>query len=387
MVGSQFFAVVRPSSVAGSVCAVGPRREQIARCLTRAAVVLVLTMVATAASAQDLVPKIPFLDAWRASPHANVKSESFTHWDKDGAVPVACAACHSGPGYLDFLGADGSAAGKVDKPAPVRAVVDCVTCHDIKASALRSVLFPSGRSVGDLGASARCMVCHQGRQSGPDVARATVSLAADAVADTLRFINIHYAVAAGTLFGAEAAAGYEYPGKSYHGRFKHVAGFDGCATCHDPHTTRVRAEACGACHTGGSLGAIREARVDFDGDGDTAEGLAGEIATMHAALGTAILRYAREVAGTPIAYGSATHPYFFHDRDGDGVAGAAEAVRDNAFARWTPRLLRAAYNYHFIAKDRGAWAHNPVYALQVLYDSLEDLSGRVATDVARMRRP
>jgi len=42
----------------------------------------------------------------------------------------------------------------------------------------------------------------------------------------------------------------------------------------------------------------------------------------------------------------------------------------NAF---TPRLLQAAYNYHYVVKDPGAFAHNGKYIIQVLYDSLEDL--------------
>jgi hypothetical protein len=358
--------------------------------IRNALAILLLALAAPLpAIAQDdaRLPPIPFLDAWRASPHANVKSEAFIHWDKEGAVPVACAACHSGPGYLDFLGSDGSDAGKVDKPAPVRSVVDCVTCHDPKAIALQSVLFPSGRKMAGLGASMRCTVCHQGRQASPDVERATAGLPADAVNGELRFINVHYAVAAATLFGGEARGGYEYAGKAYHGRFTHPPSFATCTQCHDPHTTKVRVEACGACHKGGDLRAIRESSVDFDGDGNTAEGIAGEIATLHAALGDAITRYARDVSGTAIAYEAHTHPYFFADRNGDGVASKDEAVRANAYSRWTPRLLRAAYNYQFVAKDAGAYSHNPAYALQILYDSLEDLGARVPTPVARMKRP
>ena len=352
------------------------------------AVIAFLALFALPAGAQDArMPQIPFLEAWRASPHANVHSESFIHWDKDGAVPVQCAACHSGPGYLDFLGADGSAPGKVDKPAPVRSVVDCVTCHDPKAAALASVLFPSGRRAEGMGTSTRCMVCHQGRQAGADVERSLAGLAVDGVNDKLRFINIHYAHAGATLLGTLVQGGYEYPGKIYHGRFAHTRGFDTCAGCHDPHTTKVRETGCGTCHTEGKLAAIRESVVDHDGNGNTREGIAAEIASLHAALGRAIGAYARGVAGVAIVYAKDTHPYFFADRDGDGVASPAEAVRNNAYQSWTPRLLRAAYNFQVVAKDAGAYAHNPVYALQILYDSLEDLSARVPTTIAAMTRP
>jgi hypothetical protein len=59
------------------------------------------------ASAQKTDPVAALMEAWKASPHANVRSEPFTHWDKEKAVPIPCATCHSGAGYRDFLGADG----------------------------------------------------------------------------------------------------------------------------------------------------------------------------------------------------------------------------------------------------------------------------------------
>jgi hypothetical protein len=45
--------------------------------------------------------------------------------------------------------------------------------------------------------------------------------------------------------------------------------------------------------------------------------------------------------------------------------------------------LRAAYNYQYSAKDPGAFAHNGLYIIQTLYDSLEDVGG----DVSGMTRP
>lgn len=338
-------------------------------------------------AAQEKLPAIPFLDAWKASPHANVKSESFTHWDKDGKVPVACARCHSGPGFTDFLGEDGSTVGKVDKPAPIHSVIDCVTCHAEKASRLESVTFPSGLTIGNLGPSARCMVCHQGRQSTPSVNRSIGGLGPDTVSKKLRFVNVHYRAAAATLWGTGAKGGYEYAGKRYHGRFRHTPSLSTCTQCHDPHRLTVRAAACAACHAGKPLTAIRISKTDYDGDGDTTEGIAGEIDTLHRVLGKAIAAYAARVAKSPILYDPDHHPYFFTDKNANGTVDPGEAVRANGYASWTPRLVRAAYNYQFIAKDPGAYAHNPVYALQLLYDSLEDLGARVAVDLTKMTRP
>ena len=51
---------------------------------------------------------VPFYAEWASSPHANRKAEPFNHWNKEGAIPVECARCHSTPGFRDYLGADGS---------------------------------------------------------------------------------------------------------------------------------------------------------------------------------------------------------------------------------------------------------------------------------------
>lgn len=238
------------------------------------------------AAAQEKTPAIPFLEAWMASPHANVKSESFTHWDKDGKVPVRCAKCHSGPGFVDFLGGDGSAKGKVDRPAPIRSVIDCVTCHNQKTVRLESVMFPSGLTVGNLGSSARCMACHQGRQSTPSVNKKIGKLSPDKVSKKLRFINVHYRAAAATLWGTGAKGGYEYANKRYHGRFRHTPTLSTCTQCHDPHRLTVKAAECASCHAGKEMKAIRFSRIDHDGDGDTKEGIAGEIDTPAPRPGT-----------------------------------------------------------------------------------------------------
>ena len=38
-------------------------------------------------------------------------------------------------------------------------------------------------------------------------------------------------------------------------------------------------------------------------------------------------------------------------------------------------------------KDTGAYAHNPHYVIQLLYDSIEDLGQQVSVDMAGMARP
>ncbi len=123
--------------------------------------------------------------------------------------------------------------------------------------------------------------------------------------------------------------------------------------------------------------------TDYDGDGDTTEGISGEVETMVEALYAALQAYAADVVGTPIVYDSATYPYFLIDANANGEVDADEASRSNGYASWTPALLRAAYNYQYAQKDPGAYAHNPKYVIQFLYDSIEHVGG----DVSSMTRP
>ncbi len=334
----------------------------------------------------------PFEELWAASAHADAEAEAFRHWDEETPpeIPVACAQCHSTPGYLDFLGADGSAAGSVEKAAPVGTTVECVACHNEKTVTLSSVVFPSGAEVKDLGPEARCMVCHQGRASGASVAASLEKAGLkdmDTPSPDLGFINIHYYAAAATLYGTQAKGGYEYEGKAYDAKFDHVPGFDTCVGCHNPHTLELRLEDCAQCHTGvkarEDLANIRMpgSGVDYDGDGDVKEGIAFEVQGLQEKLYQAIQAYAKDVAGTPIVYDAHAYPYFFVDTNGNGQVDEGEAVRENAYKAWTGRLLKAAYNYQVSVKDPGAFAHGGKYIIQLLYDSTEDLNQALAQPV------
>ncbi|GGK45666.1 polyheme membrane-associated cytochrome C [Salinarimonas ramus] len=354
------------------------------RILAALGMALTLAVAPAAAQENDLDRLAAIVEAWLASPHGDYHSQSFTHWNADGAVPPACAACHSQTGFLDHLGADGSAAGSIEAPSAINAPIGCASCHSAEAHALDAVTFPSGAVATDLGANAVCTVCHQGRQSGAAVARATDGLDEDAVAPDLGFLNVHYGIAAATLRGADVTVGFEYPGRSYAGTFTHVPSAATCVACHAPHTTQVETQSCFACHQGvDDVRAIRMRHANFDGNGDAAGGIGTEIEGLREKLAAAIRTYATEVAGTPIGYAD-RHPYFFVDADGDGTIGDDETER---YASWTPRLLKAAYNYQVASKDPGAYVHNPHYVLQILHDSLESLGETVAVDTAGIRRP
>ena len=344
--------------------------------------------LALPAAAQEAPDLTAIVEAWIASPHADHASPSFTHWNSEGAVPENCAACHSEPGFLDFLGADGTEPGVVDHPAATGAVIGCASCHTSAAQALDVATLPSGVALAGLGANATCTVCHAGRTAGDTVARATANIGEDTVSPDLGFINVHYGIAAAVLQGGEGRAGFQYPGRSYAGPFRHVPGADTCVTCHDAHTTAVATEGCLTCHRGvEALRDIRTRAADFDGDGANAAGIHAEIAGLHARLYDAIRAYATEVAGMPIAYSSEAHPYFFADPDGDGQVSRGGGAGPARYQTWTPRLLKAAYNYQVVAKDPGGYVHNPAYVLQLLHDSLESLSERVDVDMGALTRP
>jgi len=157
------------------------------------------------------------------------------------------------------------------------------------------------------------------------------------------------------------------------------------------HMAAVKVEDCRACHKEvtdkASLRLLRVSKTDYDGNGNATEGLGQEVQHQHAKLYAAIQAYAKEVAKKPIVYDGHTYPYFFIDSNGNGTADKGEVRFPNKYDAWTPRLLKAAYNYQFVAKDPGAFTHNLPYTLQILYDSLADLGAKVKVDLAKAKRP
>ena len=341
---------------------------------------------------ESVVDVVPFEEEWLASAHADASSESFTHWDEEdpAEVPTACAKCHSTPGFLDFVGEDGTEAGVVENAAPIGTVVTCEACHNDATHVMDSVVMPSGIELMGLGDESRCMQCHQGRHStvsvNASIEDAGLTDSPDEVSEDLGFSNIHYYAAAATQYGTMAKGGYEYDGKVYDSRYDHVEGYNTCDSCHDSHTLEVKLEECTECHTDVAsvedFGDVRMAGslVDYDGDGDMEEGINGEIEGLREMLMTAMQAYANEVTGTPIAWAS-SYPYFFIDTNGDGEASEDEAVYPNGYNAWSPRLAKAAYNYQTSLKDPGRYAHGGKYIIQLLYDSIEDVNAGIAEPV------
>jgi len=339
--------------------------------------------------AEEPVTEIPFAVKWVSSGHADTEAEAFRHWDEDDPAVVSsrCAKCHSEGGYLDFLGVDGTEAGVVDNDAAIGTVISCITCHNEATIVMDSVVFPSGVEVTGLGDEARCMQCHQGRASSSSVTSAIeeAGVGDDEISEALGFINIHYYAAAATKYGAQVMGGYQYEGKAYDYKFSHPEGYDTCNECHDPHALELKFEECSACHAGISAETVKDVRmagslVDYDGDGNMAEGVAYEIEGLQEILYAAMQAYASKVSGAPLVYDAHSHPYFFSDADANGQRDEGE----DAYAAWTPRLVKAAYNYQVSVKDTGAFAHGGKYIIELLYDSIEDLDASLVEGLRRI---
>ncbi len=331
----------------------------------------------------------------------------FRDWDDTGVVPYGCVKCHTAGGLPEFIKNGGTT---VVSPTgstlttgvgsmPSSNGFKCSTCHDEanwpNRYAVASVTFPSGKTVSFGGKDADgnfvaddsnlCISCHQGRESTSSVNAALKGKDVDTVDAKISFKNIHYFAAGATLFGGDVQGAYQYEGKDYVGQ-NVTHPLNKCKDCHDVHALQPKLEACAGCHGDAKPEDIRfnTDTTDWDGDGNVTEGVAGEIQTLSEALYTQIQSYAETKAGMPLVYDSAAYPYFFVDKDKDGKPDTNDKGANVAYAgNWTPRLLKAAFNYQYTQKDPGKFVHNPKYVIQFLYDSIEDLGG----DVSNYTRP
>lgn len=335
---------------------------------------------------------------WWGSGHADVESISFTNWNDDDPpqVPPNCAKCHSGNGFIDYIGQDGSLEFSVDRPAAVESVVACVVCHSDKGNSLSLVKFPSGAEINFGQGNARCGTCHSGLSAGSRVDASASGYGDDELVTDASFITPHYSFSAATWLGNEAHGGYEYTGKTYTSRFEHANGVQTCIQCHDQHSLRINkspsnedADLCAACHP--NVTGFKDYRniyiegVDYDAD-STVEGVYHEIVGLQNVLLQSMQQYTVAKLGVGIGWAD-KFPYLFIDNNQDGSLSEDEAVSGNGYKAFTPRLMRAAFNYQFSLKEPAGYVHNGNYVIQLLQDSIMDISNAAGKPISGFVRP
>jgi hypothetical protein len=185
----------------------------------------------------------------------------------------------------------------------------------------------------------------------------------------------------GDLFAGTGA--YEYPGKAY-GVSPHTTKLtDGCVSCHmnlpegrfslsagigghsfsmkgEVHGTKtLNASACQSCHLGikqvpGGDVYDRNALADYDRDG-TLEPFQTEF--------EGLLSLLVNEEGSGYLQGG-IGPAFF-DKNGS-LRATREGIRSEL-------QMAALFNYLFFMEDRSRGIHNPLYAVQILYDTIKSI--------------
>ena len=335
---------------------------------------------------------------WEGSAHADAASEAYNHWNEDDPqeVPPTCAKCHSSSGFQDYVGADGSEAGKVDAAGKIIDPINCATCHNDAADKLDAAKLPNGTELTGLDSAAICSTCHSGMGSSTAVAERIAGLAEDDVIPDQGLMGVHYFAAASTQAGADGGMGFQYEGKTYAGTFKHAETVNSCTECHEPHSLHTQsvpgsdANLCSTCHSEVTsyqdYKKISMAKVDYDGDG-TSESTYDEIEGVRALLIKALAGYSTAKSGATFGFNPAAYPYAFIDTNADGTLSEEESAYPNQFKAFTPRMLKAAYNLMFVTKDPAAYIHNADYALQLMYDSIESLSEFSGVSTQGLVRP
>lgn len=326
---------------------------------------------------------------WYESGHANVLAGAFTSTNVSGNV---CQRCHSSAGFANYVSAGNTAYPMWDTTSIGKALshITCTACHDgtayptetsllLRKSGIANFISGNANSTGtgftsfegalNAGASASCIVCHQGYLSGYTlyntmIAKTSVDLCNPIDNSTslkdggggptaISRNQTHYLASAAVLFGMKGfeynatsvTTGYYTPGNPFHQSLLCV----GCHMSGGSHEMRPSIDVCRGCHgqveSFEDIGAFR----DMDGDGiagrpkDEIDGLISKINAELTARGV-------------IVYTS--WPYY------------RKSVSD-----WTEYELIAAFNADFIHHDPGAYAHNFRYAVQLLRDSYAILNG------------
>jgi hypothetical protein len=314
----------------------------------------------------------PYYSEWQQSLHGQAL-------ENHGASVTSCQGCHEGVGAATRLSGDLSTfygSGSVGRPDTSEFALEpivCQACHSSHSAAnpgqMRTVanvvlVEANGQqpTVSDGGVGKLCMHCHHARHSAEE---------------QLEFGDAHFGPHPSTqgdmLSGNSGYEGVASAGFVW-GRAIHLYIENSCKTCHlqtqeygseqNPavtgHLFVPTVEACAYCH--GTITDFEEipASGDFDGDG-TVEGLQVEVEGLIELLTEALVADGLDTVGTDVA----------------------GALGDTAKSTYTQR--EAGYNLVFVEDDGSMGVHNPRYAVKLLQQSYEFLTGNPPANAAILR--
>jgi hypothetical protein len=340
------------------------------------------------------------LAQYQASKHFNGRSSSRNS--------KYCARCHTNQGFQEIT-SNGTFTVSADMPNGIK--ITCKTCHshsafDMTGDSTFHVLrttspvylaynkFASATDFGKI--DNLCVTCHQIRGvSGvtPTLPFFPFDYSQSPTADVQyrqgQSFSVHDGNQSNLFFGIN---GYEYPGKTYTRKWKHSDMT--CTKCHmnqyNPanetggHTLKCNLDACTACHKGANdlspvvvsisaklkeLGDLLVARkilnksynpvTTHDYNGLLYDGTITTVYTSISADNTVSPTTGLVIYGTKLTTGT-----------DDATIASTRIGRP-----WKWGELGAAYNYGFIKSEspsrRNYGVHNPVYALQLLQNSID----------------
>jgi hypothetical protein len=298
-----------------------------------------------------------------------------------------CQPCHTNEGFIEYArtGKEPAASAYINYPSQQ----GCFTCHDPHGKgdfSLRTAkaVTLADKKVFDGGNGNLCANCHRARVTAAGTVKAL------AAKDVRSSFGAHHGPQADILAGTGA---YQYPGKSYGSSPHAMIVKDSCVACHmslpkgryglspdvGGHSFNVLGEvheqelanvfACLSCHAGIKQVPRAEifdlkAKADYDNDG-TIEPVQAEI--------QGLLEVFVNKKGTGLLQ-KTDPPMFRKDAEGTFESLSADWVVSTS-GQWTAAQIAALYNYKLILEDRSLGVHNATYTIQVLYDTIESLTG------------
>jgi hypothetical protein len=380
----------------------------------------------------DTGSQMEILRQWARSGKGDVKSEASTHYDfrqpdrgtsTPGATPANsfgtdCVRCHTTTGHLNYLSDMSIAPFGNRTKTEGKEVLACNLCHINYSYAKRNVSQVTvyyNKSTNskiriripmtypDIGDSNICLNCHVGREIGQIIKELANR---DKTANKLLtptgaynfanagFENAHYLTAGATIYGTSV---YKFYSSQYYDNsplYAHdkvgVANYNNtgtsgpCVTCHMK--PRNHSFSPVTKDTSGNITALTSTTCNnaLCHSGTTAM-TATKLEEQHNLFNAAmqalnILLQGDVVPGNPSKYKKnyfyqPVSPYFYYTATNPVTTNQVKNwltydSLNNAIAGTGPNNMGAAFNYNVLFRERGAFAHNDIYAKRLIYDSI-----------------